>query len=129
MMKNKITIEYNIDATTASLFWAVSTTDGLRSWFADDVTIVGQNFTFYWSKLPTGATLISVREGHYLKLRWADEVDKNYFFEFKIIKSELTRTKTLVITDFVPIDEVDDAINLWNNQVEKLKRAIGCLKN
>ena len=127
--KIKLTLEYNIDATTASLFWAISTTDGLRAWFADDVTIIGQHFTFYWSKLPTCATLLSVRDSHYIKLKWDDDKDKNYFLEFKINKSELTGTNTLIITDFVTDGEQGDATDLWNNQVEKLKRAIGCLKN
>ena len=40
----------------------------------------------------------------------------------EIFFNELTKDVSLVITDFAEPDEIDDAIQLWNNQIEKLKQ-------
>ena len=37
----------------------------------------------------------------------------------------LTEEVALIITDFVDTDEEEDAIELWNKQVEMLHRTVG----
>lgn len=127
MKKKKITIEYAVNGTTQSIFRAISTANGLSGWFADYVDIKGNIFVFFWNKAPQTAMLMTVKENSYIRFHWSDEAE--YFFEFRIIRHEFTDDNTLIITDFVDADEQNDAIELWNNQVEKLKRSIGCAKN
>ncbi|MEC7950582.1 MAG: START-like domain-containing protein [Bacteroidota bacterium] len=39
---------------------------------------------------------------------------------------DLTRENSLLITDFADDDEVEDAKDLWEAQVTKLRRVLGC---
>lgn len=128
MKKQKLTLEYRFSATTQSIFRAVSSSNGLAEWFADRVDITGNIYEFFWGKSTDTALIISLKENHHIRLHWSSESVENYF-EFKIIKHELTGDNTLIITDFIDPDDVKDATELWNNQVEKLKRSIGCPKN
>ena len=59
-----------------------------------------------------------------MRLRWDDE-EPNTFFEMRIIFNEMTREHTLEITDFVLPDEIDDQKDLWDSQIEQLKRQSG----
>lgn len=127
MKKQKIILEYALAATTKSIFRAVSTSPGLCEWFADDVDITGSTYTIYWNKIPHIAHMVSKKENQHLRLRWSDQTD--CYFEFKIVKNELTNANTLIVTDFAEVSECQESIELWNNQIEKLKRSIGCLKN
>ncbi len=47
------------------------------------------------------------------------------YFEFSIHTLELTGTTALQITDFAEPDEKEDAIDLWDSQVDTLKRTLG----
>lgn len=126
-MKKKIVLDYSFPCTVQSLFRAISTADGLSSWFAEQVNITGNLYTFFWNKVPVTAVMVSIKENNAVKFYWTD--DPKNTFEFKIIQNELIHSNSLVITDFVDEDDESGAINLWNAQVEKLRRAIGCAKN
>lgn len=126
-MKKKIVLDYQFVCTTASLFRAISSAEGLSDWFADKVDISGNLYTFYWNKIPHMAIMVAKKENQMIKFYWTD--DTASVFEFKIIQNELIATNSLIITDFIEEDDLEGATNLWDNQVEKLKRAIGCAKN
>ena len=112
--------------TPASLLWQyISTPNGLRQWFADDVEQDGKHFTFYWGNYPTEAVQLSLRSGERIKFRWADDDDKCYF-EFKISVSELTGKTQLIVTDFADSGEEEGSKALWDKQVKALKRMLGC---
>ena len=53
------------------------------------------------------------------------EEDENAYFEFQIHSHELTGSTSLQITDFAEQDEKKDSIDLWDTQVEELKRTLG----
>lgn len=125
-MKKKFTIEYVLSCTAGSLFRAITTETGLRSWFADRVVINGDKYEFFWSKTSQVAHLINLKSNSYVRFRWEDV--ENYYFEIRINQYEMTRDITLTITDFADDDEKDDQVRLWNVQIEKLQRAIGCPK-
>ena len=126
MMKNKYTLEFNMKGTPASLLWMyISTPNGMKQWFADDVEQDGKQFTFFWDKYPTEAVLLSSRAGERVKFRWIDDDEKTYF-EFKVVISELTGNTHLVVTDFAEADEEEGAKALWTKQIKTLKRKLGC---
>lgn len=126
MPKNKYILEFDMKGTPASLLWQyISTPNGLRQWFADDVEQDGKHFTFYWDKYPTEAVQLSLRSGERIKFRWADDDDKCYF-EFKISVSELTGKTQLIVTDFADSGEEEGSKALWDKQVKVLKRMLGC---
>lgn len=126
-MKKKIVLDYPFICSVPSLFRAITTAEGLSEWFADKVEVTGNIYTFYWNKIPHVAIMITKKENSSIKFYWAD--DHEAVFEFKIIQNELISTNSLIITDLVEEEELVGTANLWNNQVEKLKRSIGCVKN
>ncbi len=70
---------------------------------------------------------IMVGTGSYLRFHWLDDNDERTFFEFKVSINELTAEVMLIITDFAEPDEHDEIIDLWNSQVEKLRRITGII--
>ncbi|MGL5773646.1 MAG: START-like domain-containing protein, partial [Bacteroidales bacterium] len=66
-----------------------------------------------------------IEDGNFIRFRWEDEEQPGAFFEFKISKSEITKDATLLITDNAYNDEENDCIDLWNTQVDSLRRVLG----
>ena len=123
----KYELEYNLNCSPKVLFSRLSTPEGLSEWFADDVTIDGDMFTFRWGKSESKARLAILKENKLVKFEWDDDsVDKeSNFFEFRIIVHDITGDLALLITDFAEPDEKEDAIYLWDTQINDLKRILG----
>jgi uncharacterized protein YndB with AHSA1/START domain len=123
----KYELEYTLNCSPKVLFSRLSTPEGLSEWFADDVTIDGDLFTFRWGKSESKARLSAVKENKLVRFEWDDDSgDKeSNFFEFKIIVHDLTGDLALLITDFAEADEKEDAIYLWDAQINDLKRILG----
>ena len=129
MEKEKITIEYVFDKVSKNSLWnQLSTTGGLAEWFADEVIEDGKIFSFYWDGYPTEAELLGMNPLIYIRFRWLEE-DPDTYFEFRLHKIELTGGLMLEITDFADQDEKEQAITLWNTQINKLKRRLGLKSN
>ncbi len=125
-MRTRFEIEYTINATTRVLFDRLSTPEGLAEWFADNVTVDGDIYTFYWAKVEARARLAYVRENKAVRFDWLDFADtETNFFEFRIIIHELTGDTAVMITDHADEDEVEDAKDLWNTQISYLKKVLG----
>lgn len=127
MAKEKFTLDYSMKSVPVSLLWNyISTPNGLEQWFADEVRHDGKNYTFIWSGSGQDATLLGVRAYTYIRFRWKEDADRSYF-ELKIQVSELTDATELVVTDFSESDEIDESKDLWNSQIETLRRMLGCV--
>ncbi len=126
-MRLKYELEYTLNCSPKVLFSRLSTPEGLSEWFADDVTVDGDLFTFHWSKTESKARLATVKENKLVRFEWLDnDVDKeSNFFEFRIIVHDLTGDLALIISDFAEPDEKEDAIYLWDTQINDLKRILG----
>lgn len=123
--RKEIILEYPMNCTIQSLYAKISTDSGLGCWFADDVKIDDNKFVFSWRKASQIATRISYKENKFVRFQWNDDNDTEYFFELAIESYELTNGVSLVITDFVEYSDVDDAKQMWDNQVKQLKRELG----
>ena len=126
-MRLKYELEYTLNCSPKVLFSRLSTPEGLSEWFADDVTVDRDLFTFHWSKTESKARLATVKENKLVRFEWLDnDVDKeSNFFEFRIIVHDLTGDLALIISDFAEPDEKEDAIYLWDTQINDLKRILG----
>ena len=125
MSKEKIYIEYPLKGSAQMIWKHIGTAAGLSPWFADRVDCIDRTFNFYWGKSEKKtAHLIAQRNGVYVRFRW-DEESHNTFFEMRISYNELTRENTLEITDFADRDEIEDQKELWNSQIENLRRQSG----
>ena len=126
-MKEKIQLEYVINSSPKVLFDHVSTPGGLSKWFADDVNVNGNEYVFIWEGEEQRAVVTGRKMGSYIRFRWKDEDDEDdkYFFEFRVVKDDLTGDIVLLITDFADEDEKEEVIELWDSQVEDLMQVLG----
>jgi len=125
-MKMKFELEYTLNCSPKVLFSRLSTPEGLCEWFADDVNVDGDVFSFFWEKTCLKAKLAALKENKLVRFEWIyhEEEEANYF-EFRINVEELTGDVALIITDFAEPEEKNDAISLWDNQIADLKRLLG----
>lgn len=127
MERKKIHLEYLLNATSKSILWAaISTPTGLEGWFADRVHSDDKTVTFFWGKTEKrDAEIIAVRAYSFIRFRWLDDENEREYFELKMTNNELTNDFVLEITDFADIDEVGDSRELWESQVDTLRRTCG----
>ncbi len=125
-MSKKYELEYPMNCSPKVLFSRLSTPEGLCEWFADDVTVDGDIFTFTWSKSELKARITALKENKFVRFEWLDtEDEESNYFEFRINIEELSGSLALIITDFADPDEKDDAVSLWDTQITDLKRLLG----
>jgi uncharacterized protein YndB with AHSA1/START domain len=126
IMKFKFELEYNLNCSPRVLFSRLSTPEGLGEWFADQVNVDGDLFSFYWNSSESKARLSALKENRLVRFEWVGlENEEENFFEFRINIEELTGDLALIITDFAEPDEKEDTIYLWDSQINNLKRALG----
>jgi len=126
MDKEKFHIEYVFDKVSVRSLWNhITTALGLSSWFADEVKINNDRYTFTWKKEKEEAVVLESKPDVLVRYRWEYDEDTEYYFGFMIHIIELTGAISLEITDFAEPDEKADAIALWDSQVEVLKRTLG----
>ena len=125
--KVKFEMEFEVNSSTAVLFNMISTPSGLSEWFADDVNIKEDLFTFIWDGSVEQAKIIGKRKGESVKFQWLEDFEDGIktYFEMSIKVDELTNDVALMITDFAEPDEMEDAKHLWSNQINDLKTTIG----
>jgi len=126
-MRYQYELEYTLNCSPKNVFPRLSTPEGLSEWFADEITAEGNIFTFRWGKTESKALLTSVKENKTVRFEWIDDIEDKTtnFFEFRIIVHDLTGDLALLITDFAEPDEKEDAIYLWDTQINDLKRILG----
>ena len=127
MAKEKFTLEYDMRKTPMSMLWSyISAAYGLKEWFADDARQSGKEMVLDWNGVEQTVQIVAMRTEKFVRYHWADEDDKSYF-ELRITYSELTDGTMLTVTDFAEPDEIQEAKDLWNYQVESLQRQLGCI--
>ena len=127
MKKTKVRMEYMLKGGSSNIVWSIiSTPSGLETWFADKVSAEDKIFTFRWGKTEIRqAELVGIRTNSYIRFHWMDDEDRKSYFELKIIYNELTEDLMLEVTDFAYPDEIEDVKDLWESDIEKLKRVSG----
>jgi uncharacterized protein YndB with AHSA1/START domain len=123
--KIQIQLEYTVNCSPKVLFNRLSTASGLTEWFADDVRVKGNLFTFIWGDTSQSAEKKLHRENKMVRYEWVgDDADESYF-EFIINQDDLTNDVSLTIIDFAEEDEIKETSNLWDTQISKLKHLLG----
>lgn len=125
-MRLKFELEYTLNCSPKVLFSRLCTPEGLSEWFADNVNVDGDIFTFFWDNSASEARLSALKENKLVRFEWINlENEEENYFEFCINMDELTGDLALIVTDFSEPDEQKDSISLWNSQVADLKRLLG----
>ena len=122
----KYKLEFDMKSTPVAILWDyISTENGLKQWFADNVKIKEKEYSFIWKGYSQEAKVVGMRKGLAIKLQWLDSSSRTYF-EMRILTSEMTDNTVLQITDFSEEDEIDESQDLWRSQIDTLRRVIGC---
>lgn len=127
-MNNKIELEFTLNTSPNILFNRLSTPSGLSEWFADDVNLDGDTYTFIWDNSESQAEMIQKKDNKLIRFRWIEDgvpVDDKAYFEFRITFDDITGGVALHVTEQLVDNDVDDAISLWNCQIAELKRILG----
>lgn len=127
MKKTKVRMEYMLKGGSSSIVWSIiSTPSGLETWFADKVTSSDKIFTFRWDKTESRqAEVVGIRTNSYIRFHWMDDEERKSYFELKVNYNELTEDLMLEVIDFAYPDEIEDVKDLWESDIEKLKRVSG----
>ena len=127
MGKEKIHMEYMLKAGSSNVVWSIfGTPSGLKTWFADHVTVDDKVFTFHWGKTEQReAEMTHMRTNNFIRFHWLDDEDKKSYFELRLSQNELTDDLMLEVIDWAESDEVEDLQDLWDSQIEKMKRVSG----
>lgn len=126
MKKIKFNIEYQLKSTSINTLWnSVGTALGLAEWFADGVTVHGNEYTFSWETNQQTAHLLHLKHNSDIRFQWEEDMNTDYYFELRIVALELTNGLSLVITDFAEPSEIEDLKLLWNKQIEVLRQKTG----
>jgi hypothetical protein len=126
MLRKQFKLEYQLKNASLGILWnSISSQVGLAEWFSDQVIIQDNEYTFVWEKFEQRAILIDSKPMKYVKFQWQDDLDSDYYFELKIVSTELSGQMALMVTDYADTDDLDDSILLWNKQIEVLKRKTG----
>lgn len=127
MGKTKVRMEYMLKAGSSNIVWSIiSTPSGLETWFADRVNAEDKLFTFRWGKTESRqAEVVHCRTNSFIRFHWLDDEDHKSYFELKLVYNELTEDLMLEITDFAETDEIEDLKDLWESDIEKMRRVSG----
>ncbi|MDB5141616.1 MAG: hypothetical protein JWQ66_329 [Mucilaginibacter sp.] len=122
--KKKFNIEYEIKSSPRILYGFLSEANGLTQWFADDVTVRDQVYTFTWDGEQQKAKLVGIKENKMVRFKWIED-EPQCFFEMEILQDELTNDVALSITDFAVEETIGERKLIWDNQVEYLISVLG----
>lgn len=121
--KVKIELEYEIKSSPKILFSFLNEPNALAQWFADEVTIRENTYTFQWADDTKRAKLINLKENKSVRYKWID--DEPYYFELEIIQDELTNDVALAVTDYVKEENLEDRKLIWDNSIDYLLSVLG----
>lgn len=131
MQKEKFHLEYVFDNVSQKSLWRqLSVPSGLEEWFASRVDSQNDEYVFDWGEGHLErANVIEKLEGERIRFKWCHDGESQVpdeYFEFAIHNMELTGGKALEITDFATEKDRPGIIEIWDNQVERLKQTLGC---
>lgn len=126
--KVKFELEYLLKTSPKVLENMISTPSGLSEWFADNVNIKGDVFTFIWEDSEQEARFTHDKNHHRYRFQWLEDEEEgnDFYFELRYEVDPMTKAVVFSITDHADADELDDAKLLWEQQVVDLRRTLGC---
>jgi hypothetical protein len=126
-MKEKFELEFLFKTLPRVLENMMCTPSGLSEWFADDVNVDGDIFTFEWEGSEEKARLIFHRQNSKLRFKWLNDEEEGLdtYFEMGYNVDPMTSSVMIKITDFATPEDKDSAILLWEQQIHDLKRVLG----
>jgi hypothetical protein len=125
--KKKIELEYLLKTSVKVFENLIFTPSGLAEWFADDIIVKEDIYTFHWDGSDEQAKLISKKVGSFIKWQWLEDIDKGIdtYFEISYKIDDMTKAVVLTIVDHADEEDFDEVKMLWEASVVELKRVLG----
>ncbi|RYM33554.1 SRPBCC domain-containing protein [Brumimicrobium glaciale] len=125
--KFKFEQEYLFRTSSKVLNSMVMTPSGLSEWFADDVNIKDDIYTFYWNGSEEVARLISKKANDHIKFQWLEDEEEGLdtYVEIRFKVDPMTKAVVLHLTSFAEKDEMEEIQLYWESTIEELRRVIG----
>jgi uncharacterized protein YndB with AHSA1/START domain len=127
LTKEKYKLEFLLKTSPRVLEKLITTPDGLSDWFADDVKVQDDIYTFEWDGNAEPARLLLYKMNSKIRFQWLEdeEEDLETYFELSYIIDPMTNSVILHITDFANPSDKEGNLALWNQAISELKRIIG----
>lgn len=127
IMKEKFELECLLKTSIRVLDNMVGSPSGLSEWFADNVTVRDDIYSFEWNGSIEEARLIQKKMNAKMKFKWLEDEENgnDYFFEINFELDSMTSVVSLNVIDFAEPDEIESSKMLWEQQINDLKRIIG----
>ncbi len=125
--KIKFEQEYIFKTSPKVLTNLLMTPSGLSEWFADDVDIKDDIFTFYWNGSEESARLLSKKNNEFIKFRWLEDEEEGIdsYVEMRYTIDPMTKEVVFNLTSFATEDEMEEVQLYWENAIGDLRRMIG----
>ena len=126
-MKEKFELEFLLKTSLRVLDNMIGSPSGLSEWFADNVTVRDDMYSFEWDGDIEEARLLTRKMNSKMKFRWIEDEDNgdDFYFEMNIDIDPMTGIATLKIVDYGFPEDIESAKMLWEQQINDLKRIIG----
>lgn len=125
--KIKFEQEYLLKTSPKILNNMLMSPSGLSEWFADDVNIKEDIYTFFWNGSEESARLLSKKNNEFIRFKWIEDEEDGIdsFLELRFKVDPMTKMVVLNLTSFAFEDELEEIQLYWQNTLEELKRVIG----
>lgn len=124
-MKEKYKLEFLLKTNPRVLDKLLSTPDGLADWFADDVRVSDDIYTFEWDGNSEPARLLQLKMNTKIRFQWIEDEGLDTYFELAYVVDPMTNSVILHITDFATPADLESSSALWHQAISDLKRIIG----
>jgi uncharacterized protein YndB with AHSA1/START domain len=127
LTKEKYKLEFLLKTSPRVLEKLITTPDGLSDWFADDVKVQNDIYTFEWDDNEEQARLLLYKMNSKIRFQWLEDEEEGLetYFELSYIIDPMTNYVILHITDFANPSDKEGNLALWNQSIAELKRIIG----
>lgn len=125
--KRKIELEYLLKTSVKVFENLIFVPSGLAEWFADDVNVKEDIYTFHWDGSDEQAKLLSKKVGSFIRWQWLEDYENGLdtFFEISYKVDDMTKALVLSIVDYAYEEDYDEVKMLWEASVQELKRVLG----
>jgi hypothetical protein len=91
------------------------------------VSLRNGQYCFSWGDDKAVATLVGMKRDEWIRFHWIEGMptSEDAYFEFRIRTDAMTGDHSLQVIDFSEPEDVEEARELWEAQVEKLRHILG----
>lgn len=125
--KIKFEQEYIFKTSPKVLTTLLMTPSGLSEWFADDVNVKDDIYTFYWNGSEESARLLGKKNNEFIKFRWIEDEEDGIdsYVEMRYSIDPMTKEVIFNLTSFATEDEMEEVQLYWESAIADLRRMIG----